>query len=347
MSAEKLKKKNPRAPKLEDSNSDYNLNSDYSTLLSQQLSLSSLELLTHPQKNGRGIEASQKHSNKEGDACDLLWPNINLDRQIFKSALDLLSISNCFRDETFLKEILPAIKTLVNNTQLFKLLADPEIILTKAHQQNGLNSAEHIFKVLEGIPTEHLDDKHKLLLRVFALHHDLGKAISAGLSKEEVKKALSHQAHQDTRDNQGLLKDSFPDHQLTSALLFLSLYEGRANQLKSELIGEEEIKKIAYLIANHHSFYNFTLDENEARFKNWRESLPGNKTQQELLLAYFFIFTYADIKATPAHQKWIKPCVLWMKNTLTNLATLPKNVRRQIDQVISQEITDNKFDDKN
>jgi hypothetical protein len=309
--------------------------------LSEKLSLASLELLTHPKKTNRGIEASQQHSDKEEDACDLLWPNINLDRQVFKSVMTLLSIANCFEDDRFKKDILPTIKHLLDNTQLFRFLADPEIILTKAHQKNGLNSAEHIFKVLDELPTKYLDDKHKLILRVFALHHDLGKAISAGLNREELEQALAHQAYEDTKDEQGVLKNSFPDHQLTSALLFLSLYEGRANQLKSEHLGEKEIELITYLIANHHIFYNFTLDSGCEQFKDWREFLPGNRQQQELLLAYLFIFNYADTNATPAHHKWLKPNFIWMKNILADLKTLSQNLRVQIQDIISLEIIDN------
>jgi len=242
---------------------------------SEKLSLASLELLTHPRQHNKGIEASQLNSNKEEDVCDLVWPNIDQDRRIFTSVLDLLSMANYFKDEVFKKDFLPIIKHLLNDTQLFQFLADPEIILTKAHQQNGLNSAEHIFKVLDELPTEHLDNKHKVLLRIFAIHHDLGKAISAGLNKEEIKQAFNHPAYQNTKDEQGNLKNSFPDHQLNSALLFLSLYEGRSNQLHDQNIREKEINLIVYLIANHHSFYHFILNPDHEQFRDWQEFLPG------------------------------------------------------------------------
>lgn len=313
---------------------------------SEELSLASLELLTHPQQDNKGIEASQLNSSKEGDVCDLVWPNIDQDRRIFTSVLDLLSMANCFKDEVFKRDFLPIIKHLLSNTQLFQFLADPEIILTKAHQENGLNSAEHIFKVLDELPTKHLDNKHKLILRIFAIHHDLGKAISAGLNREEIEQALSHPAYQDIKDDQGNLKNSFPDHQLNSALLFLSLYEGRSNQLDNHNIGEKEIKLIAYLIANHHSLYHFRLSPDHEQFQNWREVLPGNLAQQELLLAYLFIFNYADTSATPAHQKWLKPNLIWMENLLTDLTTLPPDLHNQIQDTILKGIVENKLDVK-
>jgi len=317
-------------------------------LFSEELSLASLELLTHPKKIGRGgIEANQQFSDKEEYACDLLWPNIHFDRQVFKSVVSLLSIANYFKDEKFKSDILPTIKKLLNSTQLFQLLADPEIILTKAHQTNGLNSAEHIFKVLDELPTAHLDNKHKLILRIFALHHDLGKAISAGLSREEIEQTFEHPAYQDTKDEQGSLKNSFPDHQLNSALLFLSLYKGRANQLQNEHLEEKDIDLIAYLIANHHSFYNFTLNSDHEQFRDWKNFLPGDRKQQELLLAYLFIFNYADTHATPAHQKWLKPNHGWMKNILADLKTLPQNLRDQIQDIISLDLTDNKINVQN
>jgi hypothetical protein len=39
----------------------------------------------------------------------------------------------------------------------------------------------HIIRVLSELPTNFLDAKHKLILRILACHHDLGKAISSGL----------------------------------------------------------------------------------------------------------------------------------------------------------------------
>ena len=313
------------------------------------VSVACFKLLTHPKKTGKGIEV-QKNPNQEGNDFDLLWPNIHLDRQIFKSVLSLLNIANCFTDERFKKDILPTIKHLLKNTQLFQFLADPEIVLTQAHQKNGLNSAEHIFKVLDELPTERLSDKHKLILRIFALHHDLGKAISAGLIKAEVEQALEANDFPEMRDGQGQLKNSFPDHQLTSALIFLSLYQGRTNQLQNELIGEEEINLIAYLIANHHSFSDFVPNPKELKHEkqilDWQEFFPGNRKLQELLLAYLFLFNYADTNATPAHQPSLEPNLVWMDKQLANLQELPQNLRDQIQAVISRELTDNNIDAK-
>lgn len=313
----------------------------FSNTLSSSLSLASLDLLTHPHKLNSGIEASQKNEEKKGDVFDLVWPNIATDREKFKSVMNLLSVAGYFKEERFQNYILPIVRDLLDSTELFQFLADPEVILTKAHRDNGCNSAQHIIRVLSELPTNFLDVKHKLILRILACHHDLGKAISSGLKTNEIMQIFNNSAYDNVKDSQGEIKHSFPDHQLSSALIFLNLYERETDQLVKNGISEADINLIAYLIANHHSFARFTLEKDHPFFLNWQEFLPGNKTKKELILAYLFIFNYADIEATPAHKIWLSSNIDWMKIMLPELKTLAKNLHQQIEDVIRRPILDN------
>ena len=286
-----------------------------------QLSLAALELLTHPAKyqtpQGVGIQVVQGEG-KFGEEFDLSWPDLNQDRLIFTGIYQLLRDQATCSDQQFQQVLLPVIREQLAQTTIFSLLADPEVILTPAHQANGLNSAEHIIRVALALQTDALSAEHKLLMRMFVLHHDLGKALSAGISEVKTRAALADQRYEGVRNKQGELKNSFPDHQLLSALAFETLY------LNNQLLSQADRQLLTFLIAHHHQFQDFVSGK-----VDWHQ-LPGDQVMQEKLMVYLCLFAHADIAATPAHHKYWSANAAWMIQTLPDLKQLPADLRAQV-----------------
>lgn len=238
--------------------------------------------------------------NLDGDA--LSWNSEAEDAQVFSQIWEVLVETASFSDKKFISDVIPVLEAKLLSIPLFSRLNTSEIKVSPGH--NGTNPFEHTMQVLKSLNTSPImDDNHRATLRLAAIYHDVGKGLTADISREEIDQWP------------GCERSGCPDHFVLSALIM--------ERIVSLLGTQEQFKLAIELVLHHHIFeiLNTLRGMNEPRAQSifqtdflsmendlltWldRGVEEGGKGEYDFLLL-IFLLTRADVASIPAyHDIW-------------------------------------------
>lgn len=235
-------------------------------------------------------------SLNDGDADNprLEWSTYDVDAQLLVKAGQLLWQKRQVSDATFRAMVHPQVLEILNQSEIFQRLNSPDIVVTKAHQ--GIPPYRHTINVVESLATEEtgLNDRQVFILRLAGYLHDTGKAVSGGISYDEVKSMMVETNHP---------SNSYPNHDLLSVMVLQAFSEHPMVQEFIGMIGENTWQLLLLLIHNHH-FFEFKktafLDNAEA-LQSMIRQITSDQMQLEAFLLTF-AFAYADITSNTNYQ---------------------------------------------
>ncbi len=240
---------------------------------------------------------------------EIVWPGISRDAIFFAVIFQFLAqISSKLSttDESFAAYDIEICKEFLSRTQIFQALASDKIILSQAHRQTEhVNSQEHILTTLKNLITESLSEREKFLMRVFVLMHDFGKVLLANYEgdSEALMKVIKNV------NQEGIVKNSFVDHQQLSALIFRSVLS-HSQLAREQFVDEQEIEYLVNLIAHHHLFgsVNKYLKDGGFDLNGFFTNVPGlAESKRWEYLLHSFLFNLADVSATRGHWPHLLP----------------------------------------
>jgi hypothetical protein len=248
----------------------------------------------------------------------LWWPSYDQDIMAILTVIWLIEATADGDDQTFLDSHLAFIEQLLKSLPMFQRLDFQDIVVTKGH--TGVTPYQHIINVIKTLNTAGATKEEKILLRLEAIFHDLGKAISAGF-EGNISELMEQFAHR---------KHSHPSHAEFSALVIMELM--RNKEVKNAFrdigksVGSTDLgDKLVKLIINHHLFedlqgkiksrkdkeekggFDGCIDINE----DVKEELATFTTDDWLLFMLTFRFSRADMGSTPDYRKYW-PEKTWM-----------------------------------
>jgi CRISPR/Cas system-associated endonuclease Cas3-HD len=218
------------------------------------------------------------------------------DALVFSHLTEVCWASQDLSDEAFVDYILPHLEVFMSKSEIWTRLKSSDIKVTKGHK--NLRPYDHIINVLKSLNTKDLTSLQRLIVRLAAIGHDLGKAISAGIPREEVDVLMNEYFNK---------SHSFPNHDLLSVLILESLATHPLLQKKIQKIGEKTWQQMLLIVHNHHIFeFKIKPEEGIDEFADLQTQMPDISKDEDSLEALLltFVLAFADTNSTPEYQKY-------------------------------------------
>jgi hypothetical protein len=213
------------------------------------------------------------------------WEGSEIDEVIFQRVFKLLIATDEYDDDQFLTEIVPAVEKLIKNSPLFMRLQSPDIVVTKAH--TGITPYEHTLAVARQLKTDKLNPRDRVMLRLLAFYHDVGKGLSAGMSREKIQAAMQehdHKAH------------SHPSHSELAVLMIRKLYQ----TLKDSIFVDKYFwQDLEFVTLEHHLFQD--IQQGKITLEQVIEYCSALDIKN---LALIFVLCRADLGSTEKHRPY-------------------------------------------
>lgn len=174
---------------------------------------------------------------------------IDKDKGRFLEIFGRVISSGLTEDQSFCQRDLPAIEEIALQTELFRVLNSTDIVVSLAHR--GTTPFEHIFNVIRKLNTEGLSPVERIIVRLAAYLHDIGK-----VAYVEV----------DAIGRVGQINDI--KHSVVGAEMTRVMF--KLLKLPPDLT-ESMQQKIIRLIFYHHSFKGVKQLEKDKRLKTLKE----------------------------------------------------------------------------
>jgi hypothetical protein len=266
------------------------------------------------ERNGTFWQLDKDEQGKER----LWWPSYDQDIMAVLTIIGLIEATADDDDQTFLESHLAFIEQLLKSLPMFQRLDFQDIVVTKGHK--GITPYRHIINVIKTLNTYGATKEERILLRLEAIFHDLGKAISAGF-EGNISELMEQFAHR---------KHSHPSHAEFSGLVIIELMQNK--EIKNvfrdmgKRVGSDDLGgKLVKLIINHHIFEDLQgkimlrKDKEENGGFDGRVKIDedvkaelGRFTPDEwLLFMLTFRFSRADMGSTPDYRQYW-PEKTWM-----------------------------------
>lgn len=236
------------------------------------------------------------------------WRGMTIDKDLFRGVCGIIYGSKQVPDREFRDRIIPKLQDYLTPSPIFQRLNDPNIVVTAAHQ--GTTPYTHIWNVVRCLQTRGLGPEMAGLVRLSAIYHDTGKAISSGLSSTQAREIMA---------SFGNTKHSHPNHAEISTLVarelldtpFASICMDWLTPSGSQLSGREIFLQ---LLLNHHYFEDIrpimtalmstSSDPTEAPLV---QELKNYTAQEWQMVLTIFTFMRADLGSNVNYHQYWKP----------------------------------------
>ncbi len=172
----------------------------------------------------------------------LEWAGEEEDVQIFQQLIQILSATRQLSDELFIEQVLPNLEEILAKSELFTKLNSKAIRVTTGH--SGQTPYEHTIKVLRELKTDGIEAELRFFLRLTAIYHDAGKAISGGMTQKEINQLIPPEE-----------KHSHPSHAELGAIIIRQLIDQVEN--RGKIADESFWEAMELVILYHHFFQDF------------------------------------------------------------------------------------------
>jgi hypothetical protein len=221
--------------------------------------------------------------------ANIYWRGIDKDIDVFIWLIKFIEHTRTVKDTHFRQYVVNEIEHVLDLSEIFQQMKSPYIRVAGGHKNR--TPYDHTLDVIRCLNTEHLVTRERIFVRLCALYHDIGKAISAGLSGIEIDSLMKDYAPQ---------PHSYPDHRLLSTLALQALMKDeRVEKAWEEAVGMKYWPTFLNVVYHHHFFEKVSPNPPQDELTRWLvEEEPD-------LLLMLFVFCRADIAAIPAyHYFW-------------------------------------------
>jgi hypothetical protein len=225
---------------------------------------------------------------------EIVWSTLLIDIDVLTKIMRIVHKTAGLSDAEYLKTPYQDVRAEMSRSKIFDNLNSADIVTTKG--QEGRTPLVHIEEVIHSLNTANLPQRYKIMERLCAIYHDVGKGISAGINRESVSQLMTEYNHK---------KHSHPNHDKISALALQTMGTQKWVQEEATKIYPHFWSDFVFMVLHHHIYEDIKEEKTEGSSEP-KIVIPQETRELANPMAAYLIFTFshADINSNVKYQQY-------------------------------------------